>query len=539
MYTAKIDGRTFYEPSLDNYRIFEPKIVMEANKASSFTFRVYPKPTRYANKEYANMTKLKPIITVYDDGELIFRGRILNDMRDWDNAKAITCESEFAFFNDSIVRPYDFTGSVTDYVSFLINQHNEQVDPEKQFQIRNITVTDPNDIIVRSSSLYPSTLSEIADKLFKTLKGYFIFERIEGVTYIDYLIDSPYRSQQAIELGVNLLDLKETVKGDDLATAVIPIGATLNNSDGSSANTKLTIASVNNGKDYLVDSEAASLYGLILKTVEYPDVTTPAVLLARGQSELAKAKLLTFTFDMTAIDRSVIDKRIDKIRILEYVKTKSTPHSIDQDFLITKMSLDLDNPENNKITAGVTFARLTDITVAAINDNLAVTKNLATKGEVQAVKQDVNTAISLIDQTSSSILAQVSETYVSGDDFTTDMNQVSTELILTKNKVDLNFTTLNTAITNQGGSTSAKFSEIEKYIRFEDGNIVLGEVGNELILQLENDRISFLQSGADVAYFSNNKLYVTDANILNSLQIGNFAFTPRSNGNLSFTKVGG
>lgn len=83
----------------------------------------------------------------------------------------------------------------------------------------------------------------------------------------------------------------------------------------------------------------------------------------------------------------------------------------------------------------------------------------------------------------------------------------------------------------------AKFQEISKYIRFIDGNIILGEEGNELTLKIENDRIAFLESGAEVAYFSNRKLYVLDGEFLNSLTLGNFAFLPRANGNLSFKKV--
>ena len=35
------------------------------------------------------------------------------------------------------------------------------------------------------------------------------------------------------------------------------------------------------------------------------------------------------------------------------------------------------------------------------------------------------------------------------------------------------------------------------------------------------------------------KLYVTDAEILDRLQLGKFAFIPRSNGNLSFRYLGG
>ena len=67
--------------------------------------------------------------------------------------------------------------------------------------------------------------------------------------------------------------------------------------------------------------------------------------------------------------------------------------------------------------------------------------------------------------------------------------------------------------------------------------IILGEVNNNLMLKISNDKISFLQNGIEVAYMTDNKLYITDGEFLNSLQLGNFAFYPRSNGNLSFKKI--
>lgn len=60
----------------------------------------------------------------------------------------------------------------------------------------------------------------------------------------------------------------------------------------------------------------------------------------------------------------------------------------------------------------------------------------------------------------------------------------------------------------------------------------------QLSMLLSEQRLSFYQGDSEVAYFSNNKLYVTDAEILEKLQLGKFAFIPRSNGNLSFRYVG-
>ena len=47
------------------------------------------------------------------------------------------------------------------------------------------------------------------------------------------------------------------------------------------------------------------------------------------------------------------------------------------------------------------------------------------------------------------------------------------------------------------------------------------------------NRLAFYMNDTEVAYLSNNKLYVTQAEILTKLIIGRFAFEPQANGNLS------
>lgn len=75
---------------------------------------------------------------------------------------------------------------------------------------------------------------------------------------------------------------------------------------------------------------------------------------------------------------------------------------------------------------------------------------------------------------------------------------------------------------------------LSSFIRFEDGKIILGEAGNELILNIKNDRISFESGGQEIAYFSNNSFELES---IDRIRFGNFAFYPRQNGNLTFTKV--
>ena len=144
---------------------------------------------------------------------------------------------------------------------------------------------------------------------------------------------------------------------------------------------------------------------------------------------------------------------------------------------------------------------------------------------------------SSITKTETEIRSTVAESYALKDDVDTLISDVRMEVVQTKDSFGLEYTIFRQDLDAAANGTDAQFEEIRKYIRFPDGKILLGEVGNELELQIANDRISFLQGGAEVAYFSNRKLYVTDAQILHSLQLGNFSFMPRANGNLSFKKI--
>ena len=78
---------------------------------------------------------------------------------------------------------------------------------------------------------------------------------------------------------------------------------------------------------------------------------------------------------------------------------------------------------------------------------------------------------------------------------------------------------------------------ISKYIRFENGNIVLGTSESKLTLKIQNDKIAFYENGVEIAYWENRKFFAVDGEFINALQLGKFAFIPRSNGNLSFKKV--
>jgi phage minor structural protein len=347
MYKVYCDDLLLYDTKLENLKIFDASIELELNKTGSFVFTIYPE-----HPHYSLIQKLKSVITVYQDGYMLFRGRVLDDETGWDNEKTITCEGELAFLLDSIQRPYEHTGSITEYLSKLINNHNAQVDEEKQFTLGRVTVTDANDYITRSSIEYVDTWTELNNKLLNNLGGY-LFIRNDGSTrYIDYLADFNLLSPQTITFGKNLLDMKRLVKGAGIATALIALGAKLKDAEGQDTDKRLTVASVNGGLDYIEDDAAVKRYGLIFRTATWDDVTEPQNLLTKGKAHLAELVNQVESIDLTAADLATVDKAFTSFHIGTKVRVTSKPHGIDQLFLVSKLSIKLFDPAANRLTLG-------------------------------------------------------------------------------------------------------------------------------------------------------------------------------------------
>ena len=133
----------------------------------------------------------------------------------------------------------------------------------------------------------------------------------------------------------------------------------------------------------------------------------------------------------------------------------------------------------------------------------------------------------------------VSNTYVSAEDFET-YKRDTTEFIQTSTDFTMEFKSISDTIDGVKKDVSDKDAERRSYIRYVDGQIYLGRDDSKIMLILKNDRISFVRNETnypEMAYISNNILYITEGEFLTQLRIGKFGFTPGENGNLSFKKV--
>ncbi len=194
--------------------------------------------------------------------------------------------------------------------------------------------------------------------------------------------------------------------------------------------------------------------------------------------------------------------------------------------------------EYSEVSVSTSFEAAKSAYNKAVNaEGVASGANNEATSNAEAITELTGSIFSEIAKVDGEILATVAEQYYAKADTDTLVSEVKTEVSVTKEALEVRFTEFDASLADVKNGTDAEFEEIKKYIRFEDGKILLGEVGNALELEISNDRISFLQNNAEVAYFSNNKLYVTDGHYTNSLQIGPFVAIPRTNGNLSIKKL--
>jgi len=366
MYQVFCDDELIYNPSIDALKIKSPKVNLEVNKVGSFEFQIYPN-----HPFYEDLKKLKSIIKVYQDGYLLFRGRIIDDSVGFHNEKQVTCEGELAFLLDSIQRPYSYTGDIPAFFAQIISNHNSQVDAEHQFKVGNITVVDSNGYVNRSDTTYQNTFNALTSKLIDTHGGYLWVRHESDGNYLDYLSDFTALSNQPVEFGKNLLDLSRRVKGADIATAIIPLGAKLENTEN-----RVTIASVNGGVDYVYSQDAVNLYGWIFRTQSWDDVTLPANLLTKANEYLTSTINLSTEIELSAVDLSALNTNFSSFHLGTYVPVKTTPHGIDQNFLVNKLSIDLANPQSNKLILGTTLSSFTEQNISASKNTQTLVSNL-------------------------------------------------------------------------------------------------------------------------------------------------------------------
>lgn len=349
MYKIYCDNKLMCDSSLEELALINPVVTLEENKAGSFSFTLLPQ-----HPYYDQIKRRVSEITVFrnDEEKPIFCGICTSYKDGFYKRRAFECEGELTYLNDSIQRPTRYQNyTVRGLLEAYVNAHNNQVEEKKRFKVGAVTVKDPNDSLYRYTNMN-STLQEIKEDLVDDLGGIIRIRHKGNDRFIDYLEDGPNVNSQSIEFGENLLDFTKEIDSSDIATAIVPLGNLLDEEKIEGLQTRLTIETVNGGKDYVYSKSAVEAYGWIVKTVTFDKVTTPDALKTRGEKYLSDIQFEKMVIEATAFDMGLANEDVEKFKLSDYIRVVSKPHGMDRRFRLTKMTLNLNEPGKDKFTLG-------------------------------------------------------------------------------------------------------------------------------------------------------------------------------------------
>lgn len=383
MYTIKatINGTSYvlHDPRFESEGcvVISPVMTREVNRQGSLSFQL-----AQTHPLYDTITRRTTFITVYNNNDECWRGRVMSTDRGWNNVKTVYCEGELAYLNDSIVRPRVWHGTRKALFNRLIRWHNGMVDSTREFvvDLTKTNLDDTNTITLTTDSVL-STWEVLEEKILDY--GYIMTERVNGETRIYCVTDFTEEATQTVEFGKNLLDLSESADATNVITHLIPYGDFLEEgqpgyhaeaptTDGEWNGNRLTIELANNGSDIIGNALAESIWGKIVGTAVFDSIkavgTTEAEirpyaqrLLNAANGELTRRIAESITLEVKAVDLSMINPELDSFGVGKYITAISTLHGIHIRLLCRREEIYLTEPHKTTYTLGAGFKTLTDL----------------------------------------------------------------------------------------------------------------------------------------------------------------------------------
>ena len=282
------------------------------------------------------------------NGRELFRGEPNGSETDMLKTGRIRVAGDLSYLSAVHMEPYTYSGTIRGYLTLLLNHYNSCVSSNRQIMLGSLTVTDPNDYIVRSNVDRVKILTLLQTKLVDNLGGYLRIRMTNGVRYLDYLIDFERTSTQKVT-DKNLLDIAIDREYKDVCTVLIGEGA-----EDPETGLKLTIAEVNDGSIYYINQEARNRYGWREGIVEYEDVTLASNLYSRVAALSSYYASPIKSITVKAVDLAPYQSETDAWYLGDYVVGRSVYHELTETLRISSMTIYALSPEKEVLTLGNT-----------------------------------------------------------------------------------------------------------------------------------------------------------------------------------------
>lgn len=163
--------------------------------------------------------------------------------------------------------------------------------------------------------------------------------------------------------------------------------------------------------------------------------------------------------------------------------------------------------------------------------------------ELDDIRQTVEERYTSSINTAEAIILSALESYVQTSNYEEFRQTVETQLEVMAGEIEMNFTATTEQIANVDGTVQSEFNKLYKYIKFSgETAIEIGSGNSAITLEVDNEKgIVFKKNGVQFGLWDGENFYTGNIiiGVNERAQFGAFAFVPRTDGSLSFLKVGG
>lgn len=358
-------GIVIHSPYINDLKLSSGEISYVLGSIHSFNFTMnLSSPAWNKIKPYVSLIEVKDML----ENKVIFEGRTLQPKSTMDSsgmfAKSIVCESVLAYLVDSSQRHAEIHDTtIEDFLQIIIDNHNAQVEPHKQFKLGNVTVKNTTDNVYRYLG-YENTYETIKDKLTKRLGGYIQARREVDGLYLDYLEEvGEYKQSTPIKLAHNMQSIDYEIDPTEVITRLVPLGERIESEDEDdtdASQARLTIESVNGGTDYLDDDDLIAEFGIIEKSETWDDVTQPDRLKTNGLNFLRDQKAAITRFNVDSTNSYLLGKDIASFELGNYHDLINQVINLDEKVQIIEKKIDINQPQKSSLKIGDKFKTLTE-----------------------------------------------------------------------------------------------------------------------------------------------------------------------------------
>lgn len=356
-----------YDPTRvdEGYVITAGSFINRIDSAGEASFTIPP-----SHPLYNSIHKIKTHIVIKEGVKVVWYGRVFSTRRDFRNCKVITCEGAMAFLNDICLAPYRYyvknpkygqpdepeyivePKSKKDHINYIMDVYNARCHASRQVSFSIMGVEFYTGEIIEGCDSYDTVLTELKNMIGDY--NYHLVTTCGGSGRPSVSVSAEklptYKCTQKIEFGKNLLDFEEYINAESAYGCIIPLG------EGDTScyddNGLDPVESIVDLKDrgYYVTGNISD-YGPIDRVINFTGLSKPSELRAAAEKvfELGGGDPAV-EFTIKAIDLHMLDVNAAEFEVGYSVNVVSAPHNINKDFIITEISINILQPDNNSYT---------------------------------------------------------------------------------------------------------------------------------------------------------------------------------------------